>query len=169
MKNLGFTLDCHLTINEHTSNIASTCYFTLCHNISIRRFMASAATVMLVSAFSLSIVDYCSLLLFGFAHHVTSHLQCIQYYAARVILCIPKLANITSHLQLLHWLPVKATSTRKYLVCATTVTTTMHNHMSLIYCRKSHGTLTTLTPAHTGFLFSIHLHTVRHFFCFSYL
>ena len=27
MKNVGFTLDCHLTMNAHVSNIAWTCYF----------------------------------------------------------------------------------------------------------------------------------------------
>ena len=27
--NLGFALDCHLTINTHVSNIARTCYFDL--------------------------------------------------------------------------------------------------------------------------------------------
>ena len=29
VKKLGFTLDCHLTINAHVSNIARTCYFEL--------------------------------------------------------------------------------------------------------------------------------------------
>ena len=29
VKNLGFTLDCHLTMNAHVSNIAQTCYFEL--------------------------------------------------------------------------------------------------------------------------------------------
>ena len=29
MKNLGFMLDCHLTMNAHVSNIARTCYFEL--------------------------------------------------------------------------------------------------------------------------------------------
>ena len=29
VKNLGFTFDCHLTMNAHVSNIARTCYFEL--------------------------------------------------------------------------------------------------------------------------------------------
>ena len=29
VKNLGFTLDCHLTMNAHVSNIARACYFEL--------------------------------------------------------------------------------------------------------------------------------------------
>ena len=51
VKNLGFTLDCHLTMNEHVSNIARSCYFELRCLVSIRRFLTSTATATLVSAF----------------------------------------------------------------------------------------------------------------------
>ena len=53
VKNLGFTLDCHLTMNAHVSNIARTCYFELRRLASIRRFLTSTATATLVSAFVL--------------------------------------------------------------------------------------------------------------------
>ena len=81
-KNLGFTLDCHLTMNAHISNIARTCYFELRRLASIRRFLTSTATATLVSAFVLSRIDYCNSLLFGSTYDVTSHLQRIQNYAA---------------------------------------------------------------------------------------
>ena len=35
VKNLGFTLDCHLAMNAHVSNIARTCCFELCRLASI--------------------------------------------------------------------------------------------------------------------------------------
>ena len=54
VKNFGFTLDCHLTMNAHVSNIARTCYFELRRLASIRRFLTSTATATLVSAFVLS-------------------------------------------------------------------------------------------------------------------
>ena len=82
VKNLGFTLDCHLTMNAHVSNIAQTCYIELRSLASIRRFLTSTATATLVSAFVLSRIDYHSSLLFGSTHDVTSHLQQIQNYAA---------------------------------------------------------------------------------------
>ena len=113
VKNLGFTLDCHLTINAHVSNIARTCYFELRRLASIRRFLTSTATATLVSAFALSGIDYCNSLLFCSTHDVTSHLQRIQNYAARVILRLPKSSSITIHLKSLHWLPVKVRSTYK--------------------------------------------------------
>ena len=113
VKNLGFTLDCHLTMNAHVTNIARTCYFELRRLASIRRFLTSTATATLVSAFVLSRIDYCNSLLFGSTHDVTSNLQRIQNYAARVILCLPKSSSITTHLKSLHWLPVKVRSTHK--------------------------------------------------------
>ena len=54
MKNLGFTLDCHLTINAHVSNIARTFHFKLRRLASICRLLTSTATPTLVSAFALS-------------------------------------------------------------------------------------------------------------------
>ena len=44
---------------------------------------------------------------------MTSHLQRIQNYAARVILRLPMSSSITIHLKSLHWLPVKVRSTYK--------------------------------------------------------
>ena len=113
VKNLGFTLDCHLTMNAHVTNIARTCYFELRRLASIRRFLTSTATATLVSAFVSSRIDYCNSLLFGSTHYVTSHLQRIQNYAARAISRLPKSSSITTHLKSLHWLPVKVRSNYK--------------------------------------------------------
>ena len=160
VKNLGLTLDCHLT-NANVSNIARTCYFELRRLAFIRRFLTSTATATLVSAFVLSRIDYCNSLLFGSTHDVTSHLQRIQNYAARVIMRLPMSSSITIHLKSLHWLPVKARSTYKIADCATTVTAVLHHHMSLTCCIKNHCTPATLAPALSPCLFSIDLHTVR--------
>ena len=111
VKNLSSTLDCHVTMNTHVTNIAQTCYFELRHLASIRRFLTSTATATLVSAFVLSRIDYCNSLLLGSTHDVTSHLQQIQNYVARVILCLPKSSSITTQLKSLCWLPVKVRST----------------------------------------------------------
>ena len=117
-------------------------------------------TATLVSAFVLSRIDYSNSLLFGSTHDVTSHLQRIQNYAARVILRLPISSSITIHLKSLHWLPVKVRSTYEIACCATTVTAVLHHHMSLTCCIKSHCTPATLVLAHTPCLFSIDLHTV---------
>ena len=104
MNNLGNTLDCHLTMNAHISNIARTCYFEQRRLASIRIFLTNTATATLVSAFVLSRIDYCSLLMFGSTIDVISHLPWIQNNAARVILPILWSSSITTHLKSLHWL-----------------------------------------------------------------
>ena len=100
-------------MNAHVSNISRTCFFEQRRLASIRRFLTSTATVTLVSAFVLSRIDYCSSLLFGSTHDVTSHFQRMQNYAARVIFRLPMSSSITTHLESLHWLPVKVRSTYK--------------------------------------------------------
>ena len=70
-------------------------------------------SIIYTYSLSLSRIDYCNSLLFGSTHDVTSHLQRIQNYAARVILRLPKSSSITIHLKSLHWLPVKVRSTYK--------------------------------------------------------
>ena len=99
VKNMGLTLDCHLTMNAHFSNIARTCYIELCRLAYICRFQTSIATATLISAFVLSRIDYCNSLLFGSTHDVTSHFQQIQNYAAQVILCLPKSSTTNTHLK----------------------------------------------------------------------
>ena len=71
VKYLGFTLDCHHTMNAHVTNIARTCYFELRRLAFIRRFLTSTATATLVSTFALSRIDCCNSLLFGSTHDFT--------------------------------------------------------------------------------------------------
>ena len=161
VKNLGFTLDCHLSKNAHVSNIARTCYFELRRLTSIRRFLTSTATATLVSAFALSRIDYCNSLLFGSTQDVTSHLQRIQNYAARVILRLPKSSSITAHLKSLNWLPVKVRSTNKIAcLCYHCHSSTAPSYVTDMPHRKP-CTPATLSPAHSPCLFSVDLHTVR--------
>ena len=113
VKNLGLPFDCHLTMYAHVSNIARTCYFELRLLASIRTFLTCTTTATLLSAFVLSRINYCNSLLLGSTDDVTSHLQRIQNYAARVILHLPKSSSITTHLKSLHWLPFTVRTTYK--------------------------------------------------------
>ena len=85
-KSLDFALDCHLTMNAHVSNIARTCLFELRRLASIRTFLTNTATATLVSAIVLSRSDYCSSLLSGSTHDVTSSLQLIHIYVTLVFI-----------------------------------------------------------------------------------
>ena len=89
-----------------------------------------------------------------------SHLQQIQNYAARVILCPPNSSSITTHLKSLHWLPVKVRST--YIIAClcyhcqsntapSYVTDMLHKKPS--HTRKARSSSCTMmllnTPAHS--------------------
>ena len=150
VKNLGFTMYCHLTMNAHVSNIARTCYFELRRLASIRRFLTSTATATLVSAFVLSRIDYCNSLLFGSTHDVTSHLQRIQNYVARVILRLPKSSSITIHLRSLRWLPVKVRSTYKIAcLCYHCHSSTAPSYVTGMQHRKPLHTRNTRSSSYT--------------------
>ena len=150
VKNLGFTLDCHLTMNAHVSNIARTFYFELRCLASICRFLTSTATATLVSAFVLSRIDYCNSLLFGSTHDVTPHLQRIQNYAARVILRLPMSSSITTHLRSLHWLPVKVRCTYKIAcLCYHCHSSTAPSYVADMLHRKPSHTRNTRSSLYT--------------------
>ena len=160
VKNLVFTLDCHLTMNAHVFNIAWTCYFELRRLVSIRTFLTSTATATLVSAFVLSKIDYCSSLLFGSTHDVTSHLHRIQNYAARVILRLPRSSSITIHIKSLHWLPVKVSSTYKIAcLCNNCHSSTAPSYVTDMLHRKPLHTRNTRSSSYTMPLFNRHAHS----------
>ena len=92
---------------------------------------------------------------------MTSHLQWIQNYAARVILRLPKSSNITTHLKSFHWLPVKVRSTYKIAcLCYHCHSSTAPSYVADMLQKKP-STPATLAPAHTPCLFSIDLHTAH--------
>ena len=158
----------------------ATCYFELRRLASIRRFLTSTTTATLVSTFVLSINDYCNSLLLGSTHEVTSHLQRIQNYSARIILRLPRSSSITTHFKSLHWPPVKARSTYKIAcLCYHCHSSTAPSYVAdMLQIKPSHASNTfssthtmptlnrpahsraALAPAHTPCLLSIDLHTV---------
>ena len=150
-------------MNAHVSNIARTCYFELRRLASIRRFLTSTATATLVSAFLLSRIDYCNSLLFGSTHDVTSHLQRIQNYAARVILRLPKSSSITTYLKSLHWFPVKVRSTCKIAcLCYHCHSSTVLSYVASMLHKKPSQTRNTRSSSYTMPLLRQHL-VIVHF------
>ena len=160
MKNLCFKLDCHLTINAHFTDIVRTCYFVLRRLASIRRFLTSTAAATLVSAFALSIIDYRNSLLFVSTNDLASHLQRIQNYAARIILCLPRSSSMTTHLKSLHWLPVKVRSTYKIAcLCYHCHSSTVPLYLADMLHRKPSHTRNTRSCSYTMPLFNRPAHS----------
>ena len=89
-------------------------------------------------------------LLFDSTHDVTSHLQRIQNYAARVILRLPKSSIITIHLKSLHWLPVKVRSTYKIAcLCYHCHSSTAPSYVTDMLHRKPLHTSNTRSSSYT--------------------
>ena len=106
VKNLGVTLDCHLSLKTHVLNVVRTANFELRRISSIRRLLTTEATATLVSAFILSRLDYCNSFLSGCPLSLILRLQKVQNNAARLILGISKREHISPHLDSLHWLQI---------------------------------------------------------------
>ena len=157
-------------MNDHVIIMTETSYCFKHHQLaSIHRLLRNIEISTLVFAFVLSRIDYCNSLLFDSTHDVTSHLQQIKNYAARVILRIPKSSNLTAHLRSLHWLPVKVRSTYKIAcLCYHYHSSAAPSYVADMMQKKPSHTCNT----HTTCLFPIDLHTVRQhlvmliFFCF---
>ena len=153
---LSYYYEC--TCHQYCSDML----FELRRLSSIRRFLTSIATATLVSAFALSRIDYCNLLLLGSTHDVKSHLQRMQNNTARVILRLPKSSSITTHLKSLHLLPAKVRSTYKIAcLCYHCHSNTAPPYAGEEECRRSYHTPATYAPGHAPCPFSIDLYTVR--------
>ena len=86
---------------------------------------------------------------------MTSHLQRIQNYAARVILCLPKSSNITTHQKSLHWLPVKVRSTYNIAsLCYHCHSSTAPSYVAEILNKKPSHTRNTRSSSYTMPLFN---------------
>ena len=81
---------------------------------------------------------------------MTSHLQRIQKYAARIILRIPKSSNITTHVKSLHWLPVKVRNTYKIAcLCYHCHSSTAPSYVADMLQKKPAHTRNTRYSSHT--------------------
>ena len=91
---------------------------------------------------------------------MTSHLQQIQNYAARVMLRLPKSSNITTHLKSLHWLPINLRSTYKIAcLCYHSHSSTAPSYVIHMQHKKPSYTLSTRSSPHIMPLLNGHGHS----------
>ena len=86
----------------------------------------------------------------SFTISTISHLQRIKNNAARVILRLPKSFNITTHLKLLHWLPVNVKSTYKIAcLCYHCHSSTAPSYVADMLQKKPSQTYNTRSSSYT--------------------
>jgi hypothetical protein len=100
VRNLGVTIDCHLTMQQQINTTCRNAFYQLRRIVKIRRFLSNSACIQLVSAFVLSQIDYGNSLFAGLKATQLEPLKKVQYAAAR------RRDPITHHLRDLHWLTI---------------------------------------------------------------
>ena len=91
---------------------------------------------------------------------MTSNLQRIQNYAARVLLRLPKSSSITIHSKSLHWLPVKVRNTYKIAcLCYHCLSSTAPSYVTGMLHRKPLHTRNARSSSYTMPLFNRPAHS----------
>ena len=106
VRDLGVTLDKHLTLTNHIRNVCRSASWGIAKIGKITKFLNRPTTEKLVHAFVSSHIDYCNGLLAGLPRSCLAPLQRIQNTAARLITRTKKHEHITPILRSLHWLQV---------------------------------------------------------------
>lgn len=107
-KNLGVTIDSHLSMQRHITNTSRSCMIHLRNISSIRSSLSDDAAAQLIHSLVSARLDYCNSLLYGLPASSLKPLQRVQNYAARILTKTRKFDHITPILKCLHWLPVKS-------------------------------------------------------------
>ena len=107
VKNLGIIFDQNMSMTDQISSLCKNLYFELYRISLVRKYLSSDVTKQLIVSLVLSKMDYCNILLSGLPNEHLKKLQCIQNYAAKIVLRKKKSDHVTPLLYSLHWLPVR--------------------------------------------------------------
>ncbi len=105
-RNIGVTLDQHMSMEKHITNICKNCFFHLRKIARIKEYLSMSDIQTLVHAFITSKLDNCDSLLYGLPKFLIDRLQNVQNCAARLVTGSKKYDHITPLMKQLHWLPI---------------------------------------------------------------
>ena len=135
-KNLGVTMDCNLTYDEHVTQLTSKCIHSLCQ-INRVKYLFDRRTRTLITIILNSLVFskslYCSSVWANTTKKNIDLLQTVQNFAARIVSGPRKFDHVTPILKQLQWLPIiKQLMVRD----ATMVFKCFNGHASPYLCQK---------------------------------
>ena len=115
-RDLGITLDKHLTLHQHINNVSKSGSYAIRNIGRIRKHLNNEDREKLVHAFVTWRLDCCNSILYRLPDSELAKLQRIQNTAVRLVARVKKSDHITPVLQKLHWLPVKSRINYKILL-----------------------------------------------------
>ena len=107
VKNLGFRLENHLTLQKQVSHLKSVCYNKLRNIAKMKCFLIKTQLTMLTQATISSSLDYCNAIYYGCNSCIMRELQNIQNRACKLIFGLKRQDGVTRYLTPLHWLKIK--------------------------------------------------------------
>ena len=106
VRDLGVFLDAKLSMRDHVTRTAQTCFYHLRRLWAVCRQLSHDVMAQLVSTFVLSQLDYCNVILIGLPASTLAPLWRALHAAARLVLDLRPCDHVTQALQELHWLPI---------------------------------------------------------------
>ena len=105
-KNLGVTMDCSLTYDEHVTQVTSKCIGSLCQINRVKYLFDRRTLITIINSLVFSKLLYCSSVLANTTKKNIELLQTVQNFAARIVSGTRKLDHVTPILKQLQWLPI---------------------------------------------------------------
>ena len=106
-KDLGFYIDQSLTYHDHVAKTTSNCIFKLVQISRIKHLLDRKTLLLLMNAFILSTMYYCSTVWANTSQRNIKKLQLVQNFAARIVLGLKKFDHISQGIKSLNWLTVE--------------------------------------------------------------
>lgn len=107
VRDLGVTLDSELSMQNHVSKIARTCFYHIRRLKQVRKLLGPDVAAKLVASLVFSRLDYCNAVLAGLPRSTIAPLQRVQNAAARLVARLGPRDHVTPTLKDRHWLPVE--------------------------------------------------------------
>ena len=112
-KDLGVTIDKHLDMKDHVSNIVHAASFAIYKIGRLSKYLDPESTERLIHVFVSSRLDSCNSLLYGLPDCQISKLQRVRNSASRIVSRCSKRDHMTPVLCELHWLPGRGPIVRR--------------------------------------------------------